>query len=174
MTAPMSAEQREYSGAALNSFILALGHAHEVVHKILSDAGVERIDPERWYEFDWARSIYHKIGAQVGRGALIEVGRRMIQTAEYPPGIDDIPTLLMSLDVAYHLNARGPDIGEIRCIIEEQHCATLVWTPTFPCELNIGILEGSCARYGARALVEHGGGGCMNDGATSCTYHVSW
>lgn len=170
----MSAERREYSGAALNSFILALGHAREVVQKILADAGVDRIDPERWYDFDWASSVYFKIGAQVGRGAVIEVGRQMIQTAEYPPGIDDIPTLLMSLDAAYRLNARGSDIGEIRCTIEDEHSATLVWTPKFPCELNIGILEGSCARYGARALVEHGSGGCLNEGGSSCTYHVSW
>ncbi|HVI00173.1 MAG TPA: hypothetical protein VM869_15760 [Enhygromyxa sp.] len=170
----MSAEQREYSGAALNSFILALGHARDVIQKILADAGVERIDPQRWYDFVWARDIYFKIGAQVGRGALIEVGRRMVETAEYPPGIDDIPTLLTSLDAAYRLNARGPDIGEIRCTIEDQHSATLTWTPAFPCELNIGILEGSCSRYGAKALVEHGSGGCVNDGAPSCTYHVSW
>jgi hypothetical protein len=170
----VSAEQREYSGAALNSFILALGHARDVVQKILADAGVDRIDPERWYDFDWATAIYFKIGAQVGRGAVIEVGRKMIETAEFPPGIDGIPALLMSLDAAYHLNARGPDIGEISCSIEDEHSATMVWTPPFPCELNIGILEGSCSRYGVKALIEHGPGGCLSEGGRSCTYHVSW
>lgn len=170
----MNAAKREYSGAALNSFILALGHSHSVVERILADAGVERIDPDRWYDFDWASSIYYKIGAEVGRAALIEVGRRMIESAEYPPGIDGIPTLLMALGAAYQLNARGPDIGEITCTIEDDHSATMVWTPKFPCALNIGILEGSCSRYGAKALVEHGAGGCMDDGASSCTYHISW
>src|SRR5262245_17535214 len=128
----MSEEKREYSGAALNSFILALGHAHDVVQKILTDAGVERIDPDRWYDHDWASAIYFKIGAEVGRGALIEVGRKMIETAEFPPGIDSIPTLLMSLDAAYHLNARGPNIGVITTTLEDDHSATSVWSPKFP------------------------------------------
>ncbi len=167
-------EKREYNGAALNSFILALGHSDRISQKLLSDAGVDRTDPARWYDFDWASSIYYKIEAQVGRGALIEVGRKMIESAEYPPGIDSIHTLLMSLDQAYRLNARGPGIGEITCTIEDEHSATLIWTPRFPCALNIGIMEGSCSRYGAKALVEHGAGGCIDDGASACVYHVSW
>lgn len=166
--------KREYRGAALHSFILALGHSHSVVQRILSDAGVERIDPERWYDLDWASSLYFKIGSEVGRAALIAVGRKMIESAEYPPGIDSIHALLMSLDAAYRLNARGPNIGEIRCEIEDDYSATMVWTPKFPCALNIGILEGSCARYGAKALVEHAPGGCVEEGGESCTYHVSW
>jgi hypothetical protein len=44
----------EYYGAALNSFVLAFGESHPVVQKILADAGVERIEPERWYDYDWA------------------------------------------------------------------------------------------------------------------------
>lgn len=169
-----SAQGREYRGAALNSFILALGHSHGVVHKILSDVGVDRIDPERWYDFDWAIALYSRIGSEVGRAALIEVGRKMIESAEYPPGIDSIQALLTALGAAYHLNARGPGIGEITCEIEDEHSATMVWTPKFPCALNIGILEGSCARYGVKALIEHGPGRCVDEGGHACTYHVSW
>ena len=32
----------------------------------------------------------------------------------------------------------------------------------------------ACARYGARALVEHGAGGCQDRGDPTCVYHVSW
>jgi hypothetical protein len=167
-------EKQEYNGAALNSFILALGHSKGVLHKILVDAGVDRIDADRWYDFDWARSIYFKIEAEVGRGAVIEVGRKMIETADFPPGIDNIATLLQSLDAAYRLNARGAGIGDITCTLEDEHGATLTWTTQFPCALNIGIMEGSCSRYGAKPLIEHGAGGCVDQGGRSCTYHVSW
>lgn len=167
-------DKREYNGAALNSFILALGHSQSVIEKLLVDSGVDRIDPDRWYDFEWASSMYFKIQDVVGRGAVIEVGKKMIETAEFPPGIDDIPSLLQSLDAAYRLNARGPDIGEITCELEDEHSATLVWTPKFPCALNIGIMEGACSRYGATALIEHGAGGCIDAGGNACTYHVSW
>lgn len=166
--------EREYNGAALNSFILGLGHSKSVVDKILANAGVSRIDPERWYDFEWARSIYYAIHDRVGRGAIMEVGRKMIEAAEFPPGIDDIPSLLMSLGDAYRLNTRGPEVGEIHCTLEDEHAAVLVWTTPFPCALGVGILEGSCSRYGAQALVEHSGGGCLDTGGDSCTYHVSW
>jgi len=68
-------DKREYSGAALSSFVLALGHSHNIVQKILADAGVERIDPDAWYDYDWAISIFEQIPKQVGRGAIVSVGR---------------------------------------------------------------------------------------------------
>lgn len=170
----MSTDKREYNGAALNSFILALGHSETIIRKLLSDAGVTEIDPHRWYDFDWASGLYFKIAAEVGQAAITEVGRSIIATAEFPPDIDGIESLLMSLGAAYQLNARGPDIGVITCEIEDEHSATLVLTPRFPCALHIGIVEGACARYGAKALIEHGVDGCVDTGDPACTYHVSW
>lgn len=170
----MSVDKREYSGAALNSFVLALEHSHNIVHKLLADAGVDRIDPDRWYDYDWAVSIFYRIGEQVGRGALIEVGRKMIESAVYPPGIDNIHTLLMSLGAAFRLNARGPGVGDILCTLDDDHSATLDWAVKGPCALCIGILEGSCRRYGIEPMIEHGAGGCRDEGASTCIYHVSW
>ncbi|MFV8756164.1 hypothetical protein ACNOYE_36915 [Nannocystaceae bacterium ST9] len=167
-------DKREYSGAALSSFVLAFENSEKIIQKLLADAGVDRIDADRWYDHAWAIAIFYKIGEEVGRGALMEVGRRMIETATYPPGIDDITSLLASLGVAYRLNARGPDIGDVVCTFEDDHSATLDWSAKGPCALCWGILEGSCARYGVKALIEHGGEGCKDTGAATCIYHVSW
>ena len=170
----MSAEKREYSGAALSSFVLAFANSDRIVEKLLTDAGVDRIDPGAWYDHDWAISLFYKIGEQVGRDALMEVGRRMIETAVYPPGIDNIYTLLMSLGDAYRLNCRGPGIGDVVCTIEDEHSATLDWSAKGPCAIGMGILEGSCARYGVKPLIEHGADGCKDTGSPTCIYHVSW
>jgi hypothetical protein len=164
----------EYTGAALNSFVLALGASHGVVQKILVDAGVERIDPDRWYDYEWASSIYYRIGAQVGRAAVIEVGRKMIEAAVFPPGLDSVEAVLMSLGAAFKLNTRGADVGDILCTIDDEHSATIVRTQRGLCPFNIGIIEGCCARFGVKPLIEHGIGGCQDDGAATCTYHVSW
>lgn len=163
----------EYNGAALYSFLLGLGHSEALVKKVLRDAGVDAIDPNRWYETNFAMGIYYAILEQIGRGAVIAVGKKMIEAAPFPPGLDDVKSLLMGLDAAYRLNIRGPGIGEIRCEFEDDHSATMVWTSLGPCALNIGIIEGCCARVGSPALVEHGAGGCMDEGAPSCTYLVS-
>ena len=169
----MSTEKREYSGAALYSFILAMGHSKEIIDKILADAGVDRIDPERWYEFDWAISIFYKIEAVIGRAALIEVGRKMIEAATYPPEIDSVETLLPTIGYWYALNAHGPDVGTISCTFTGENSATLDWSARGPCAIRKGILEGACLRYGVKPLIEHGDG-CMDHGAPTCMLHVSW
>lgn len=174
MNMPKSELGGQYNGAALNSFLLALGHSQPLVQKILHDFGVERIDPDRWYDAAWAISIYYAIVDQIGRGAIIAVGKRMIETAPFPPGIDDVRSVLLSLDAAYKMNARGPDAGQITCKFEDDFSAFLEWDTWGPCALNIGIIQGCCSRFGAHALVEHGPSGCMDEGAGSCTYTVSW
>lgn len=171
----MNVEKAEYFGAALNSFVLAFGESNHLVRKILADAGIDRIDPERWYDYDWAISIYDRIAREVGAAAVTAVGRKMIETAVFPPGIDSVQAVLMSLGAAFKLNARGPGIGDIFCTIEDDgHSATIVRTQKGSCALNIGIIAGGCARYGVQALIEHGAGGCQDQGAPTCLYHVSW
>lgn len=164
----------EYNGAALYSFLLGLGHSEALVKKVLRDAGVEGIDPNRWYDINWAMSVYYAIYEKIGRGALIAVGKKMIEAAPFPPGLDDAKSLLPGLDAAYRMNVRGADIGEITCEFDDDHSATLVWSTLGPCPLNIGIIEGCCSRVGSPALVEHGAGGCMDEGGPSCTYLVSF
>ena len=174
MTHPDPRHGGTYNGAALNSFLLGLGHSETLVHKILRDHGVDSIDPNRWYPAEWAIKIYFAIHDQIGRGALIAVGKRMIETAPFPPGIADVKSVLLSLDAAYRLNVRGTGTGTITCEFDDDHNATLEWDTWGPCALNIGIIEGCCSRFGAHALIEHGATGCMDHGATSCIYRVSW
>ncbi|KIG14110.1 hypothetical protein DB30_07106 [Enhygromyxa salina] len=169
----MNTEKGEYYGAALNSFVLAFGESNSVVQKILADAGVDGIDPERWYDYDWSIAIYDRIAQEVGQAAVAEVGRAMIETAALPPGIDSVQAILMSLGAWFRLNARGP-VGDIFCTIEGEHSATIVRTQRGSCALNIGIIAGGCARYGAQALIEHAAGECQDQGEATCTYHVSW
>lgn len=164
----------EYHGAALHSFFLALGHSESLVAKVLRDCGVDRIDPDKWYDQKLALAIYKAIGDQIGRNALIAVGKRMIETAPFPPGLDDVETILGSLDAAYRMNVRGPDLGQIEVTFDDENSATIHWSTPGPCALNIGIIEGCCSRAGKRALVEHGATGCMDKGAPSCIYRVSF
>lgn len=169
----MSEEKKEYYGAALQSFVLAFGESDALIARILADAGVDHIESDRWYDYDWTAAIYHRIAEQVGRAAVIAVGRKMIEAAVFPPGIDSVPAFLGCLGAAFRLNARGP-VGDIFTTLDDDYSATIVRTQKGSCALNIGIIEGGCARYGARALIEHGTGGCQDRGDPTCTYHVSW
>ena len=91
-----------------------------------------------------------------------------------PASAEASVSVLLSLDAAYKMNARGPDTGDITCEFEDEFSAVLEWDTWGPCALNVGIIQGCCSRFGAHALVEHGATGCMDEGARSCVYRVSW
>jgi hypothetical protein len=64
----------------------------------------------------------------------------MIEAAVFPPGIDSVQSVLMSLGAAFRLNARGP-VGDIFCTIEDEYNVTIVRTQRGSCALNIGSLQ---------------------------------
>ncbi len=166
--------QGQYFGAALHSFVKGLGPSEALIEQILRAHGLERIDPGQWYDLNTARSIYYTVGAQVGERSLHGVGLQMIESAPFPPGIEDIRALLQSLDRAYHMNVRGPEIGYIASEFDGEHTALVTFATPFPCALSRGILRGCARKFAPDALVEHGPGGCVDRGDSACTFHVTW
>lgn len=169
-------ENREYSGAALSSLIVGLSEHQAVVNKLLADAGVSKIDPEAWYDIEWAFDLFDKIEHELGRAAIIKVGRSMVEAAIYPPEIDSAEKILSSMGYWWALNARGPDIGAMTCEWEDEHTAIIEATVyRCRCTLTLGIIEGACTRYGITPLIEHGPGSCIQQKTgPKCLYRVSW
>lgn len=166
--------QGQYLGAALRSFVRGLHQSEAIVRQILRNHGLEKIDENQWYDLNTARSIYYTVGSQVGERSLHAVGLEMIGSAQFPPAIDDIKSLLMSLDAAYRMNCRGPEIGAITCEFEDDHTALVVFATPFPCALSRGILQGCARKFAPDALIEHSPEGCVDKGASSCCFHVAW
>lgn len=170
----MKSFKGQYLGAALRSFVRALQQSEALVRQILRNHGLERIDENQWYDLNTARSIYYTVGAQVGERSLHGVGLQMIDAAQFPPGIDDIKSVLLGLDAAYRMNCRGPEIGAITCEFEGDHTALVVFATPFPCALSRGILQGCAKRFAPDALIEHGRDGCVDRNDPSCCFHVEW
>lgn len=164
----------QYSGAALHSFILGLGHSEALVQRILGQHRLQSIDPDTWYDLNIARSIYTMVAEQVGARSLKAVGQKMIEAAPFPPEVKDVRSVLTALNSAYQMNVRGPNIGKIASEFGEDREATVTFSTPFPCALNVGIIQGCCEKFGARPLIEHAPGGCMDRGAASCSYRVGW
>src|SRR5690606_2638467 len=122
-----------YLGAALRSFVRGLSQSEAIVNQILLNHGLKEIDEKQWYDLNTARSIYYTVGKQVGERSLHAVGLQMISTAQFPPGIDDIKSVLKSLDAAYKMNCQGAEIGAITCDFEDDHSAMVVFATPFPC-----------------------------------------
>jgi hypothetical protein len=163
-----------YSGEALQTFLKGLRQSEGLIQEILREHNLTTIDPQQWYPLDVARGIYRSVAQRVGDNTLFGVGLEMIGSAAFPPGIHDVPSVLASLDMAYRLNARGPQIGGITCTFGDDSSATVVFTTPFPCALERGIVQGCCDRFNTPALLEHGSAECRDRGDERCVYFVSW
>lgn len=164
----------QYFGAALHAFVKGLRQSEALTEQILRSHGLERIEPDQWYDLNTARSIYDTVGQQIGECSLHAVGLQMIDSAPFPPGIDDICGVLASLDHAYHMNVRGPEIGYIACDFEGDHAALVTFATPFPCALTRGIVQGCARKFVSDALIEHAPDGCVDEGAPSCSFHITW
>jgi hypothetical protein len=170
----MPAYEGEYSGAALSSFIKGLGQSESVIQRILQPHGLKAIDPEQWYDLELARAIYYDLEKHVGSRTLYNVGIQMIESAPFPPQINDVPSVLSSLNGAYSMNVRGPQIGGITTVLEDDDAAVVTFSTPFPCHLEQGVVAGCCKKFGATPLLEHGPEGCRDQGNPECVYHISW
>lgn len=164
----------QYSGAALSAFVRGLQRSEALIRQILRAHGLAAIADDQWYDLNTARSIYATVQREVGERSLHAVGVQMIEAAPFPPGLDDICAVLASLDHAYHMNVRGPDIGRITSEIEDEGAALVTFATPFPCALSRGIVHGCCKKFMPDALVEHAAGGCVERGDPSCSFHVTW
>jgi hypothetical protein len=171
-----TAEKREYSGAALNSLVVGLAEHEMILEKLLADAGIKRIDPEAWYDYEWVFDLLDKIEGELGRAAMIKVGRSMVETAVYPPEIDSAEQILSSIGYWWELNARGPGIGAMTCEWEDEHTAIVESTVhRCRCTVTLGIIAGACSRHGITPLIEHGPGSCIQQKTGPvCVYRISW
>lgn len=170
---PVGEYSGEYSGAALQAFINGVS-LQFVLTNILRQHGLDSIDPEHWYDFELARSLYQTIGRKVGASTLLRVGSGIIDAAEFPPSINDPHSALASIEHAYRHSVRGEGLGEIRYQRMDERCAELTFTTPFPCVLDQGIMQGCCEKYGAAPKIDHTSESCRDRGDPSCSYTVSW
>ncbi len=148
------------------------------------------IDPEGWYPLPEWLAAWEDIMA-VGPTKLNHVGRRVVENALLPPQINDVPSALGSLDIAYHMNHRhggkvmfDPATGQMldgighytfeRDKSQKPIGTVRVVDVPYLCDFDRGIIYGFVAKFGKNASVEHAGSECRKNGNRQCAYHVTW
>lgn len=186
-------EDAEVSGDAILAVLTGMETFTTLARKILSQCGIEDPQAGRWYrQQDWL-DAFKLIAERVGPTTLRTIGRRIPETAQWPPGVDSVEKALQSLDVAYHMNHRiggkvlyDPVTGDMRGDIGHysyehtgERSATVVCESPYPCIFDQGVVEALVKRFkpadSLLVTVEHDDTApCKRNGADSCSYHVSW
>lgn len=169
----------EVLGDAILSTVEAMGGFRETALRILRENGVE--DPQRgqWYRQQAWLDAFKQISESIGKNTLYLIGTKIPESAVFPPDIQTIHQALAGIDVAYHMNHRGGEIGTYTYKETGEQSGTFVCDNPYPDEFDRGIIEAMAKRFkpadSIRVKVEQDESvSSRGKGAESTTYHVSW
>lgn len=168
----------EVKGAAVISVIEGMGLFRKAALRILAKHGISDPRENRWYrQQDWL-DAFKEISEQIGSATLEAIGKKIPETAAWPSDIKTIEDALASIDVAYHMNHRGGEIGHYRFEKGDGTSARIVCDNPYPCAFDLGIIKTTASKFVSGKVVpnvkhadpQH----CRTKGAKSCTYVITW
>ncbi|MBX3459164.1 MAG: hypothetical protein KF696_04230 [Planctomycetes bacterium] len=122
-----------------------------VARELLASCGLERVEPEGWYQQQAWLDVYRAIHEHLGADTLYSIGRRIPYSAEFPDEqMFDVPSALAAIDIAYHNAHRGGEIGVYRFVeVGMDHYQVQCDNP-YPNVFDLGIAESLVERFHGR------------------------
>lgn len=168
----------EVNGETVFSIIDGMGTFKSTAVAILAEHGIITPQAGMWYSQQKWLNAFEAIASKIGPKTLFAIGQKIPENAKFPPVIDAIDKALGAIDVAYHMNHRGGEIGNYKFESTGPHSARLVCKNPYPCDFDSGIITAMARRFspaGVMPRVEHDEASpCRKRGGESCTYYVTW
>jgi len=165
------------SGSAVLAIVEGMGANKTTALRILKENGIVDPQREKWYPQQAWLDAFRRIAEHIGQETLRAIGEKIPGTALWPPTISDVGEALASIDVAYHMNHFGGEIGHYRFERTGERSGRMVCDNPYPCAFDFGIVRATARRFapnGVIPIVKHDAHGCRQKGGDSCTYLVSW
>lgn len=176
--------QVEVRGEVVAAFIDGFpSGTREIGLEILKRHNIHNPRTGQFYPLQALLNAMKEISQEIGPHLLTRIGERIAFNAQLPPGLDSLEQCLASIDVAYHMNHRGGEIGHYNYAYKGfeggLHRATMTCPNCYPCAFDLGVIEGFSQRFvpsdAAGLVVRHDDTQpCRQKGGNSCTYLVSW
>ena len=168
----------EVNGETVLSIVDGIGTMKTMAMGILEQNGIKDPKPGQWFKQQAWLNAFKQISDSIGPNTLFQIGQKIPENAQFPPAIDAIEKALAAIDVAYHMNHRGGEIGHYNYTSDGSNKATLECANPYPCDFDRGIIVAMGKRFapkGANVKVVHDDTKpCRKTGGESCTYHVAW
>jgi hypothetical protein len=176
----------EVSGAAVLSVIEGMSRCSDLdlmesfrkmAIRMLTKHGIVEPQKDKWYLQQAWLDAFKEISEEIGPATLKMIGEKIPDTALWPSDIETIHEGLASIDVAYHMNHRGGEIGHYIYSSTGKKSGKMVCNNPYPCDFDLGIIKATARRFspkGITAVVGHDDAGpCRKKGGESCTYRIS-
>ncbi len=167
----------EVNGETVLAVVEGMGAFADFGRQILSENGIVDPSPGRWYPQQAWLDAFKAIAGKVGPATLKMIGMKIPNNAQWPPGITTVEEALASIDVAYHMNHRGGEIGCYRFESTGPRSGTMYCRNPYPSDFDLGIIlavAGKFAPKWAVNVVLDPNAPTRWKGGDSCTYIVTW
>ena len=168
----------EVCGAAVLSVVEGMDLSKTMALRILKTHGIENPKKDSWHSQQAWLDAFREISEKVGPATLRRIGTKIPETALWPPTVRTVEDALASIDVAYHMNHRGGEIGHYAFQRTGVKSGQMVCGNPYPCEFDFGIVENTARMFapkGTATSVRHDDSQpCRKKGADSCTYRITW
>ena len=172
---PPVPEEAEVDGRSVRWFLEGVERSSEparaAAETALAERGAGSPDDGEWYPFAALLAAVEAVGESAGGEALAAAGRHCGATLS--PGGATVPEVLGALEDAYRRHHRGAAGGYAFRQIGPQDGRVECATP-YPCVFDRAVVArvAESAADGVVCLSE--ASTCRADGATRCTYELTW
>lgn len=173
-----SSSNVEVNGETIYSVIDGMGAFKATALKILKGNGID--DPQKgsWYKQQNWLNAFLEISEKVGALTLFNIGLSIPKNAKFPPEINDIHKGLSSIDIAYHMNHRGGEIGNYKYEKINETSARIICDNPYPDDFDKGIITAICRKFVANTnkinVTVDPGKPIRSNGDLSTTFLIKW
>lgn len=168
----------EVNGQTVLAVVKGMGAFAQTGTDILARHGIKSPNPVAWYPQQAWLDAFQEIAKSIGPRTLTQIGMSIPSSAKFPPGIDTVEKALASLDVAYHMNHRGGEIGCLKFTKTGEKSGVMECRNPYPCDFDLGLIQAIVKRFapsGSTPKVVHDASKpCRSKAGDSCTFLVSW
>jgi len=168
----------EVDGEVVSTLVDGMGAFKPMGLQLLVAHGIQAPKAGEWYPQQAYLDAFKGIAEKLGAATLKGVGKQIPERAAWPPQVDTVEKALASIDVAYHMNHRGGEIGHYRFEKTGERSGKMICQNPYPCAFDHGIVEAAAKKFapaGAIVRVTHDDTQpCRQKSGESCTYLVTW
>ncbi len=169
----------EVNGETVLSVVDGMGSFQERALRILAEHGIINPQPGKWYSQKAWLDAFRSISEKMGGTTLLAIGRKIPENAKFPPEIDTLEKALASIDIAYHMNHRGGEIGHYRYEQTGNKSGRMICHNPYPDDFDRGIVDAVARKFKPKDailvnVIHDDSQPCRKKGDDSCTYLVSW
>ncbi|RLD79594.1 MAG: hypothetical protein DRJ10_08630 [Bacteroidetes bacterium] len=140
----------EVNGQTIQSFIKGVTpQFRQKVIQILANNGISNLEKLKWYNQQEWLNAFKQIYDTIGSHTLFSIGKAIPDSATFPENIVSLRDALQSIDIAYHNNHKGGEIGYYRLtkFNELERKAMMVCKNPYPCPFDRGIITSIVRKF---------------------------